>query len=91
MGSSFTLAYDSIMMFSLFRYLKIDYPMNLHLFFRATDSYRMSINIIRLTPQSKQVSFRSMYQIQLFGDKSFLYNQMPNSKFMAYFKTSSFL
>lgn len=55
MGSSFALTYDSVIMFSLYRYLNIDYPENLQFFFEATDSFKMDLNLISsASPEQQQ-------------------------------------
>lgn len=46
MCNRLTLTFDSVVMFSVLRYLNIQYPDNLEQFFHATDSFRLSIEII---------------------------------------------
>ena len=54
-GKTFSLTYDSIIMFSLYRYLNIDYPENLNLFFESTDSFKVNLEILNSMKKREKV------------------------------------
>ena len=55
LGKTFSLTYDSIIMFSLLRYLNIEYPENLNLFFESTESFKVSLQIIEFNEKEENV------------------------------------
>lgn len=91
MGKTIALTYESIIMFSIYRYMNINYPENLNLFFTATDSFKLSISIISSKSQSNQVSSQGVHAVKFSNRIYQLYNQKPNAKFLQYEKSSSFL
>ena len=61
LGRTFSLTYDSIIMFSLYRYLNIEYPENLNLFFESTDSFKVNLQIIKSMKKGEKVLGENTY------------------------------
>lgn len=90
-GKYQVLTYDSIVMFSLLRYINIEFPLNLHEFFKVTDSFKLSFEVIKTSFAHSQSAHLGTSEVQVLGRRSYLFNQLPNPKFAAYHKTASFL
>lgn len=91
MGSSYAITYDSIVMFSLCRYLDIGYPENLHQFFLATENFKMSVDLVSGQKQPNEESNHDARSINFFGHPFKIYGQASRPKFALYDKSSSFL
>ena len=65
LGRTFSLTYDSIIMFSLYRYLNIEYPENLNLFFKSTDSFKVNLQIIKSMKKGEKVLGENTYSVKL--------------------------
>ena len=48
-------------MFSLYRYLNIDYPENLNLFFESTNSFKVNLQIIKSMKKEEKVLGENTY------------------------------
>lgn len=80
------------MMFTLYRYLKIEYPENLAMFFKSVESFQFGLSITRPKYESQNGGKQTAtHGLNILGQNYQLYNQLANSKFAHYNKSSSFL
>lgn len=89
MCNSLTTTYDTVLLFSMLRYLNVLYPLNLQLFFEATDQYKLSLSL--LAGKSQDQVLTTSRSISLFGQSHAIYDQESRPKFFQYGKGSSFL
>lgn len=76
-------------MFSLYRYLSIEYPQNLADFFKATDSFKINLELFKSGKKNDLEG--TSPKITLAGLTYELHEQKPKRKFALYDKSSSFL
>lgn len=66
-SSSFVLVYDMIILFTLLRYLNIDYPENLSEFFKATDSFKLSLQFISRSRPPQTEDYQQIQKVTFIG------------------------
>lgn len=85
----FALTYDTILIFSLFRYLNVEYPENLELFFKATDAFTISFQLVKMGNEDQEL--QNKHSVTFLGATHKIFNQTPRPRFQKYAKTNSFL